>query len=119
MKPVFLLTLCVSVTICTGLQAQTPLSPPPAPTRGTPLTYAESPSATPALPSYPAGTNASESPIGSPLEMEAGEPGRIWVETEYLLWWMKGAALPPLITASPSSTPATQAGVLGAPSTAI
>jgi hypothetical protein len=51
--------------------------------------------------------------------MEAGEPGRIWVETEYLLWWMKGAALPPLITASPSSTPATQAGVLGAPSTAI
>jgi hypothetical protein len=32
---------------------------------------------------------------------------------------MKGAALPPLITASPAGTPATQAGVLGAPNTVI
>jgi hypothetical protein len=38
---------------------------------------------------------------------------------EYLLWWMKGAALPPLITASPAGTPAAQAGVLGAPNTVI
>ena len=117
MKRSFLLTLCASLTTCAGLQAQTPVSPP---TRGTPLSsYAESPSATSALPSYPAGTNASESPIGSTLETEAGAPGRLWVEAEYLLWWIKGAALPPLVTASPSSTPATQAGVLGAPSTAI
>jgi hypothetical protein len=32
---------------------------------------------------------------------------------------MKGAALPPLVTASPAGTPAPQAGVLGAPSTTI
>jgi hypothetical protein len=32
---------------------------------------------------------------------------------------MKGASLPPLITASPAGTPAAQAGVLGAPSTVI
>jgi hypothetical protein len=32
---------------------------------------------------------------------------------------MKGDALPPLITASPASTPATQAGVLGAPTTTV
>jgi hypothetical protein len=51
--------------------------------------------------------------------MEAGAPGRVWAEAEYLLWWMKGTALPPLITASPAGTPAPQAGVLGAPSTVI
>jgi hypothetical protein len=44
---------------------------------------------------------------------------RIWAEAEYLLWWMRGAALPPLITASPSDTPAAQAGVLGAPNTVV
>jgi hypothetical protein len=32
---------------------------------------------------------------------------------------MKGTALPPLVTASPPGTPATQAGVLGAPGTVI
>jgi hypothetical protein len=32
---------------------------------------------------------------------------------------MKGAALPPLVTTSPAGTPATQAGVLGAPGTTI
>jgi hypothetical protein len=47
----------------------------------------------------------------------ATEPGRVWVDTEYLLWWMRGAHLPPLVTASPPGTPATQAGVLGAPGT--
>ena len=51
--------------------------------------------------------------------MVADAGPRIWVETEYLWWWMRGAALPPLITASPADTPATQAGVLGAPTTAI
>jgi hypothetical protein len=53
--------------------------------------------------------------------LELAETARpcIWAEAEYLLWWMKGATLPPLITTSPSGTPATQAGVLGAPGTAI
>ena len=51
--------------------------------------------------------------------MAAGARTCIWAETDYLLWWMRGAALPPLITTSPSGTPATQAGVLGAPGTAI
>jgi hypothetical protein len=43
----------------------------------------------------------------------------MWGDAEYLLWWMKGAALPPLVTTSPPGTPANQAGVLGAPGTAI
>jgi hypothetical protein len=49
------------------------------------------------------------------MRLEA--PGCIWAETEYLLWWMRGAALPPLITTSPAGTPAAEAGVLGAPGT--
>jgi hypothetical protein len=41
------------------------------------------------------------------------------VRAETLLWWMKGAALPPLFTTSPVGTPVGQAGVLGAPGTAV
>jgi hypothetical protein len=37
--------------------------------------------------------------------------GRLWVEAEALLWWMKGANLPPLVTASPPGTPLTDVGV--------
>jgi hypothetical protein len=41
------------------------------------------------------------------------------VEAEYLLWWMKGASVPPLVTTSPPGTPLPQAGVLGAPGTTV
>jgi hypothetical protein len=41
------------------------------------------------------------------------------VEAEYLLWWMKGASVPPLVTSSPAGTPLSQAGVLGAPGTSV
>jgi hypothetical protein len=46
-------------------------------------------------------------------------PGRFWAEAEYLYWWMRGAALPPLITASPPGTPQASAGVLGLPTTSV
>jgi hypothetical protein len=43
-----------------------------------------------------------------------------WVRVDALLWWTKGAAVPPLLTtASPDSTPQTQAGVLGERTTSI
>jgi hypothetical protein len=49
-----------------------------------------------------------------------GNPsGRIWAEADYLLWWMKGASLPPLLTTSPPGTPRAEAGVLGAPGTVV
>jgi hypothetical protein len=51
--------------------------------------------------------------------VQAAAPARFWAEAEYLLWWMKGAALPPLVTTSPPGTPLSQAGVLGAPGTLI
>jgi hypothetical protein len=34
------------------------------------------------------------------------------VSGEYLLWWIKGPAAPPLVTANPAGTPRDQAGVL-------
>jgi hypothetical protein len=44
---------------------------------------------------------------------------RFWVEGDYLLWWLKGDRLPPLVTTSPDGTPRAAAGVLGAPGTTI
>jgi hypothetical protein len=45
--------------------------------------------------------------------------GKLWVTGEYLLWWLRGDRLPPLVTTSPSGTPVTAAGVLGAPGTQV
>ena len=42
-----------------------------------------------------------------------------WVRMDALLWWTKGAAIPPLLTTSPDATPYSQAGVLGQPGTSI
>ncbi len=44
---------------------------------------------------------------------------RIWVRSEFLAWWAKGFATPPLLTTSPAGTDASQAGVLGAPGTSV
>src|SRR5262245_27258846 len=119
MKRSFLLALCASLTTCTVALAQTTTYSWPAPTGGMPLAFLDSPPAAPQLPANPAGTSAGECTIGSLQETAAGSPGCLWAEAEYLLWWMKGAALPPLVTASPAGTPSTQAGVLGAPGTTV
>jgi hypothetical protein len=42
-----------------------------------------------------------------------------WVSGEYLLWWIKGGSLPPLVTTSPVGTPRAAAGVLGVPGTVV
>lgn len=46
-------------------------------------------------------------------------PGRYWVDAEVLLWWLKPANLPPLVTASPPGTPRSEVGVPGAPGTSV
>lgn len=38
-------------------------------------------------------------------------PG-FWGRAEYLMWWVRGAYVPPLVTTSPQGTPVGQAGVL-------
>ncbi|HLN30905.1 MAG TPA: BBP7 family outer membrane beta-barrel protein [Gemmataceae bacterium] len=42
-----------------------------------------------------------------------------WFSGEYLLWWVKGGQLPPLVTTSPAGTPRDMAGVLGQPGTQV
>jgi hypothetical protein len=44
---------------------------------------------------------------------------RVEVRADWLLWWGKGNNVPPLVTTSPTTTPRTQAGVLGEPGTSI
>lgn len=48
-----------------------------------------------------------------------GPPGKIWARGEYLLWWLKGSPLPPLVTLSVDGTPREEAGVLGQPGTRV
>jgi hypothetical protein len=44
---------------------------------------------------------------------------RLWVHTDYLVWWMKGGDTPPLVTTSPAGTAQTAAGVIGQPGTRV
>jgi hypothetical protein len=60
-----------------------------------------------------------ESPLQDWCDQPVGHCGQVWARAEALLWWMKGASLPPLFTTSPAGTPPGFAGVLGAPGTAI
>ncbi len=43
----------------------------------------------------------------------------VWVQAEYLLWWLRGNQVPPLATTSLPGTPRDEAGVLGAPGTEL
>jgi len=44
---------------------------------------------------------------------------RLWFRSEFLLFWSKGADIPALATTSPPGTAQGQAGILGAPGTAL
>jgi hypothetical protein len=46
-----------------------------------------------------------------------GPPGRVWVSSEYLLWWLRGGSTPPLVTTGPATGGIP--GVIGAPGTQI
>jgi Putative beta barrel porin-7 (BBP7) len=43
----------------------------------------------------------------------------MWVNAEYLLWWMSGQVLPPLVTTSPAGTSIANAGILGTPGATV
>jgi hypothetical protein len=44
---------------------------------------------------------------------------RWWVRADYLMWWVQGNRLPPLVTTSPAGIPREAAGVLGQPETSV
>jgi hypothetical protein len=73
------------------------------------------------LPAPPATETPGFAPVvadGGPDDAAAGN-GRAWAEADFLLWWMRGTALPPLVTTSPAGTPITGAGVPGNSTTAL
>jgi hypothetical protein len=45
--------------------------------------------------------------------------GPLWVQGEYILWWVEGFRAPALVTTSPVGTPQADAGILGLPSTTV
>lgn len=80
---------------------------------GTAYAQPAAPAALPAIP--PAPTTA---PTVS-CEPAAAACPRAWLGAEWLFWTVQGDPLPALVTGSPDGTPRNQAGVLGAPGTAI
>jgi len=44
---------------------------------------------------------------------------RLWFRGDYLMWWARGADVPPLVTTSPAGTDRDDAGVLGEDTTTI
>jgi hypothetical protein len=59
-----------------------------------------------------------EEPMGPATDPPA--PTRnCWVDCEALLWWMKGANLPPLVASSPVGTARTGVAILGTPGTSV
>jgi hypothetical protein len=44
---------------------------------------------------------------------------RVWVEAEYLLWWTKGASVPPLVTTGPAFPLTPSPGSFAAPGTVV
>ncbi len=43
----------------------------------------------------------------------------VYFDADYLLWWVRGSQLPPLVTSSPQGTAIQDAGVLGEPGTRV
>lgn len=58
-------------------------------------------------------------PVFGPEDDTNPMSSRLWGYGEYLLWWIRAASLPPLVTTSPAGTSQTSAGVLGADGTQI
>jgi hypothetical protein len=56
-------------------------------------------------------------PADAPLAVAEGQ--RFWGDAEYLLGWVSGGRLPPLVTTSPPDTPRAAAGVIGQDRTTV
>jgi hypothetical protein len=62
----------------------------------------------------PSVEHANDWPYSQPMHIDTdycGPPGEFWLRGEYLLWWLKGDRLPPLVTTGPPAS----GGVLGQP----
>jgi hypothetical protein len=114
-----------------GEESQPPLPEPEWPADDEPKTKEKeespkkepAPSATTPLPTFPPPTvvapavpSAPQMPCGVEC-FPAGPPfgGRLYGSAEYLLWWIRDAPIPPLVTTSPVASQ----GILGLPGTTV
>jgi hypothetical protein len=69
----------------------------------------------------PASLPNSETPILTFLdEVNAcGQEGTCWLGVDYLMWWIRGSRIPPLLTTNPTGTPLAQAGLIGTGGTTV
>jgi hypothetical protein len=122
-----LFSACVlSAWLASLAPAQGPGNAPPSnapvtsPSQADGLPYPNTPPQTPVFQTPWAGQDAS--PAGTvqlPLRTTAAQaqprgPGILWVDNDFLMWWIQGTRLPPLVSTSPAGTPAATAGNLGA-----
>src|SRR5262245_57355902 len=115
MKSWTMLLVAAFVAVGGGAYGQTSLSPWGSPAAGQPVATLPAPG-----PGLAPGWEGCDCPAGPCGEAACGPPGRFWAEADYLLWWMRGASLPPLVTPSPPGTGRRRrAGVLGAPVTVV
>lgn len=69
----------------------------------------------PATVNPPPGAATPVSVVSAPA---AGRPG-IWLDNDLLLWWMRSASLPPLVSGAAPGTPLATSGVLGTPGSGL
>lgn len=67
----------------------------------------------------PVPTVVPSSPMLSTTMGASATDDLFWITGEYLLTWVRGLRVPPLVTTSPEGTPRTQAGVLQQPTTSM
>jgi hypothetical protein len=95
------------------------VAPSPAPAQAEPT--ATTPAAPTDVQTVPM-VDDGHAPVPLPMDAPSGPPAdraRVWAQFDYLLGWVKGDPLPPLVTTSPAGTVRTSAGVLGQPGTTV
>jgi hypothetical protein len=104
------LTAALGLTAQTIAQSPTPVQPVPGP-----MPMEETP-ASPSAPAVgPTGLIANAPCDGCASNFQE----RWWVSADYLVGWIRGTNLPPLVTTSPIGTPQASAGVLGGSTTVL
>ncbi len=133
MRKGFLVSLSALLSSASLALAQLPLLSPYAgkdqavPVTAAPVAAAEKPAAEPGAATVPAATHV-PGPDGKMMggsgcgidpcliDCGCGPDGRFWVSGEYLLWYIRDARVPPLVTTGPATFPV---GFIGQPGTQV
>lgn len=97
------------------------VGPPPASTAPPSTPPTSTPPTSDSLPALPSDiATPSTSPVAPMAPVSPAAPNNdpaFWASGDAVFSWFRGVRLPPLVTTSPAGTPATSAGIVGAPTT--